>query len=609
MPFSTLPEPIVAALTEKGYAQPTSVQAAVMEPEATGRDLLVSAQTGSGKTVAFGLAMANDLLADGGPGYVTAPLALVVAPTRELALQVSKELEWLFAQARLRIVTCVGGMDPIRERRALHGGAHIVVGTPGRLRDHQERGALDLSALRFVVLDEADEMLDMGFREDLEQLLDATPETRRTFLFSATMPKPIVAMARRYQNDALRISTIDERQGHGDITYQAMAVSPSDIEHAVVNLLRFHEAETAMLFCATRDNVNHLHATLNERGFAAVALSGEHSQNERNRALQALRDGRARVCVATDVAARGIDIATLNLVVHVEIPRDAETLQHRSGRTGRAGRKGTAVLIVPYPRRRRVEMMLRGARIDAEWVPVPGADAIRERDAERMLGRMIATVEEPSEHELATAERLLAEKTPQELALALVRAHMATLPQPEDMADTGEMPERGRRREGFDEVVWFRMDIGRRQNADPRWLLPLLCRRGHVSRNEIGAIRISANQTHFQIPNAIAARFSAALARTAQEGAEDESGIHIELSPDTPREVARTNARGGNDRPQRGPRPGGSGGPRGNREGGREFGGRGGPGGEGGRGGRGGYGESRGAPRGPRSAGGDRGGY
>src|SRR5207237_1610530 len=181
-------------------------------------------------------------------------------PTRELWIQVSKELDWLYASTGARVVTCVGGMDPMKERRALQGGAHVVVGTPGRLRDHLERGALDLSALRAVVLDEADEMLDMGFREELEEILDATPDDRRTLLFSATMPKPIVALARRYQKDALRISTVGEDRGHGDIAYQAVTVSPSDIEHAVINLLRFHEAETAMLFCATRDNVRHLHA-------------------------------------------------------------------------------------------------------------------------------------------------------------------------------------------------------------------------------------------------------------------------------------------------------------------------------------------------------------
>ena len=563
MPFSQLPEAVSAALAAKGYTAPTPVQAAVIEPEAVGRDLLVSAQTGSGKTVAFGMAMTAQILGDAGvlPG-AGAPLALIIAPTRELALQVSRELEWLFAGVRARIATCVGGMDASRERRALSYGTHIVVGTPGRLRDHLERGALDLSALKVAVLDEADEMLDMGFREDLEEILDATPDTRRTMMFSATMPKPIAALAKRYQKDALRISTVGDSQGHGDITYQAVAVAPSEIEHAVINLLRFHEAETAMLFCATRDNVRHLHATLVERGFAAVALSGEHSQNERNQALQALRDGRARVCVATDVAARGIDVATLSLVVHVEVPRDPEVLQHRSGRTGRAGRKGTAVLIVPYARRRRVEMILRAARVEAAWVPVPAADDIRAADRERLLGRLAEQVEATDEENLL-ADKMLEGRDPREIALALVRAWRQAMPEPEDMAD--QMPdsprEAGPRREGFDDTVWFRMDIGRKQNADPRWILPLLCRRGHITRGEIGAIRISATQTHFQIPRAIEAKFSAALARTAQEGAEDESGVHIELSPDTPREVARTNVRSGPPRGRGGndgaPRPAG----------------------------------------------------
>lgn len=561
MPFSTLPPAIAQALAAKGYEAPTPVQAAVITDEAHGRDLLVSAQTGSGKTVAFGMAMSRDLLGENERlPHAGKPLALVIAPTRELALQVSRELEWLFQQAGARIATCVGGMDPSRERRTLSHGAHIVVGTPGRLRDHLERGALDLSQLQFAVLDEADEMLDMGFREDLEQILDGTPEGRRTFLFSATMPAPIAALARQYQNNALRISTIDTRESHSDITYNAIAVSPSDIEHAVVNLLRFHEAETAMLFCATRDNVRHLHATLVERGFSAVALSGEHSQNERNHALQALRDGRARVCVATDVAARGIDVATLSLVVHVELPRDAETLQHRSGRTGRAGRKGTAVLVVPYPRRRRMEMLLRSARIAVEWVPVPSAEAIRANDHDRLLKTLLEPVE-VSEEDNTLAEALMAERTPLEIAAALVRSHRARLPQPEEMIESSPA-ERAPRREGFDEVVWFRMDIGRRQNADPRWLLPLLCRRGHITRGEIGAIRIGANETHFQVPRAVEARFREALAKTAREGAEDESGIRIEPSPEAPREVAKRNTRGPNEGPRTPHRkgPGGHGG-------------------------------------------------
>jgi len=559
MPFPNLPPVLGEALAARGYVDPTPVQAAVLEPAAAGRDLVVSAQTGSGKTVAFGMAMAPQLLGPGGTaGAAGSPLALVIAPTRELALQVSRELVWLYGKAGVRVASCVGGMDPTKERRALREAPQIVVGTPGRLRDHLERGALDLALLRTIVLDEADEMLDMGFREDLEEILDATPEGRRTLLFSATMPPPITNLARRYQRDALRISTVGDDRGHGDIAYQAVTVSPSEIEHAVVNLLRFHEAETAMLFCATRESVRRLHATLQERGFAVVALSGEHSQSERNQALQALRDRRARVCVATDVAARGLDLPTLSLVVHVEIPRDAEALQHRSGRTGRAGKKGTAVLIVPYPRRKRVESMLRGARIQAEWIDPPSAEAIRHNDRKRLLAAMLEPVEfDDEDRELAA--RLMAERSAEDIAAALVRAHRAAMPQAEDLIENTpearQADKQDRHRAGFEDVVWFRMDIGRRQNADPRWILPLLCRRGHITRNEIGAIRIGANETHFQVPRAVADKFASALARTA--GTEDGGDVLIEASPDTPRDAARQHRKAsGPSGSHKGPRAG-----------------------------------------------------
>jgi ATP-dependent RNA helicase DeaD len=532
-PFETLPPLLAEALTTRGYEAPTPVQAAVLEPEAEGRDLIVSAQTGSGKTVAFGLAMAGQLLGDDGKvRFIREPQALVIAPTRELALQVSRELIWLYGKAGARIATCVGGMDASKERKALSQGAHIVVGTPGRLCDHLNRGALDLRALKVAVLDEADEMLDMGFREDLENILDASPSERRTLMFSATMPKAIVALAKRYQKDALRISTVGADRGHGDIAYQAVTVAPSDIENAVVNLLRFHEAESAMLFCATRDNVRHLHASLIERGFHAVALSGEHSQNERNAALQALRDKRARVCVATDVAARGIDLPTLTLVIHVELPRDPDALQHRSGRTGRAGKKGTAILIVPHPRRRRVEAMLRDARVTADWIGVPTADQIRANDRERLLINLLEPVETDDEDK-ALAARLLSERSPEDIAAALVRMHRAKMPSSEEMLDVSvraprETRDTGAPRAGFEDTVWFRMDCGRKQNADPRWILPLLCRRGHITKSEIGAIRIGQTETFFQVPRAAAAKFKDALKRTEGGDPDGEDGIRIE---------------------------------------------------------------------------------
>ena len=548
MSFSHLPPVIGEALTARGYEALTPVQKAVTEAESHGRDLIVSAQTGSGKTVAFGLALADQLLSDlGGSPLSETPLVLVVAPTRELALQVSRELGWLFAGASLRIATCVGWMDASKERRNLRGGPAIVVGTPGRLRDHIERGALDLSGLIGVVLDEADEMLDMGFREDLEEILDATPETRRTLLFSATMPRPIERLAERYQRNALRLSLVGETRGHGDIAYQGVAVGPSEIENAVVNLLRFHEAETAICFCATRESVRRLHATLQNRGFGVVALSGEHSQSERNQALQALRDRRARVCVATDVAARGIDLPTLSLVIHVEIPRDAETLQHRSGRTGRAGKKGIAAIVVPHNRRRRVEGMLRGALIEAEWIDAPTPEAIRKKDRTRLIENLTAP-REIEEYDRELAADIMTRMAPEDIAAALVQAHRAEMPEPEELlANTPEAREKAkaeRHRPGFEDVVWFRMDIGRRQNAEPRWILPLICRRGHITRNEIGAIRIGQHETWFQVPRPIAAKFADAVQRTASPD-DEQDAIAIVEAPEGPRVEARENRKHG----------------------------------------------------------------
>ena len=545
--FSTNPS-LARALAERAYSDPTPVQAAVLEPEAADRDLLVSAQTGSGKTVAYGLAIASTILGEvaslGQPG---APVALIVAPTRELALQVQRELAWLYQHARARVVSCVGGMDPRQERRVLSDGVHIVVGTPGRLRDHLERGALKVSGLKALVLDEADEMLDLGFREDLEFILKTTPAERRTLLFSATLPKAIVTLARHYQRDALRIKTSSEERGHADIEYRALRIAAHDVEHAVVNVLRFIEAPSALVFCNTRETVRHLQATLSERGFSAVTLSGELSQGERNHALQALRDGRARVCVATDVAARGIDLPQLGLVIHADLPNDAEVLQHRSGRTGRAGRKGVSVLLVPPAHRRRAAQLLTSARITAVWGDAPSPDAIRQLDQERFLQDPILT-ELASEEDLASAKALLAHRSAEDLVAALVRLYRAQLPAAEDLADPGgvndksgpSLDPRGKRkpRVPFDqcdkrarrddrrasgmgsydrvptERVWFRLDIGRQKLADPKWLVPMICRKGKVTKQDIGAIRIFDGETRFEIDAKVAERFAEAVQNT-----------------------------------------------------------------------------------------------
>jgi ATP-dependent RNA helicase DeaD len=535
--FDTIPT-LARALSERQYNDPTPVQKAVLTREAEGRDILVSAQTGSGKTVAYGLAMAKSLMghSDIMP-RADSPLALIVAPTRELALQVERELAWLYANTQARIVSCVGGMDARAERRKLSDGVHIVVGTPGRLRDHIERGGLVLSGLKAVVLDEADEMLALGFREDLEFILKATPVERRTLLFSATMPKGIVALAKRYQRDAMRIEVANTEGGHSDIEYRAIRVAPKETELAVVNLLRFVDAQTSIVFCNTREAVRHLQATLQERGFSVVLLSGELSQHERNNSMQALRDGRARICVATDVAARGIDLPNLGLVVHAELPHDAEALQHRSGRTGRAGKKGISALLVPPMRRRRAELMLQDAGVEAVWMGPPSADEIRAMDNERLLKDPVL-LQDPSDEDLVMAQRLMSERPVEQLLAALVGIYRSKLPAIEDITDpaswqgsesregnrrdrdggrdrnakpprndSGPRPERAPRVEMAGPRVIFRLHIGRKQNADPKWLLPMLCRKGGVERQDIGAIRIFEHETKVEVAQGSAEQF------------------------------------------------------------------------------------------------------
>jgi len=523
------------ALSQRGYDVLTPVQQAILGPGLGDADLLVSAQTGSGKTVAFGLAVAPTLLA-GAERFARAniPLALVVAPTRELALQVKRELEWLYAMTGASVASCVGGMDMREERRVLQHGAHIVVGTPGRLRDHIERGSFNTKGLRAVVLDEADEMLDLGFREDLEFILGAAPKNRRTLMFSATVPSSIATLARRYQRDAVRLSTTAEQAQHIDIEYRALTVAPMDRENAIINVLRYFEAKNALVFCATRAAVNRMTSRLNNRGFSVVALSGELSQNERTHALQAMRDGRARVCVATDVAARGIDLPNLELVIHADIPKTRITLLHRSGRTGRAGRKGVCVLIVATNDRRRSERLLNSANITATWAKPPSVDEIVERDRERILDDPMLS-EPVNADELPFVQTLVERHGGEQIAAAFLRLHLGGRSAPEELLDVaapnragraerpgrhdrserGERSERPvqgkKRREDFTGGVWFSLSVGSRQNAEARWLLPMLCRYGKLTTRDVGAIKVRPDETNVELAPQAVERFLAAI--------------------------------------------------------------------------------------------------
>ena len=361
-------------------------------------------------------------------------------------------------------------------------------------------------------------MLDLGFREDLEFILSAAPPERRTLMFSATVPKTIAALAKRFQKNAIRITANQGTKQHADIEYRAVSVATAERENAVINILRYFDAGGALVFCATREGVKHLASRLGNRGFGVVALSGELSQVERTRALQAMRDGRAQVCVATDVASRGIDLPNLDLVIHADLPKNSEALLHRSGRTGRAGRSGVSVIITPHSRRRSIERLLTLAGIKASWMPVPSAEAILQRDRERLLSDPALTGP-LSDEELGFAKELLATKSPEQIAAAFFRHSQKQRPIPEEFVNSGgeakgvETP-----RNDFEGGVWFKLSAGRKQRAEPRWILPLVCKAGGVTKRDIGAIKIFETESRFEVSAESAHRFSQALARAGGRG-------------------------------------------------------------------------------------------
>ena len=504
---------LLAALDDRGYKTLTPVQEAVLTEEMIGRDAIVSAQTGSGKTIAFGLSISSEVLRKNSETSTPEmPAVLIVAPTRELALQVKAELEWLYSNTSIAISSCVGGMDMRAERKSLAKRPDIVLGTPGRLKDHIERGFLNLSSLKVVVLDEADEMLKLGFREELEFILSNTPKTRRTVLFSATISKGIEKLAERYQKNALRISTISKDEQHHDIQYRAIKVAARDNEHAIMNILRYYDAKNALVFCGTRATVNHLTARLNNRGFSVVSLSGELSQKERTHALQSMRDGRSAVCVATDVAARGIDLPNLELVIHADLPKNQDSLLHRSGRTGRAGKKGVSILMVSSTATKKVQRLLESAKIKALWDNPPNPEDILNRDNERLLSDPIFEKTSTDEEKIIISA-LITKYSPEIIAGALVRKFRTNKFAPDEILSIEENPGKKVDRDDFKNGVWLRLSVGRDQKAEPRWILPTIIRVSKIDKKDIGSIQIYKEETLVELNPKVLSKFMTSLGK------------------------------------------------------------------------------------------------
>ena len=420
-------------IIKKGFTKFTDVQNLVIDEKNVGRDLLVSSQTGSGKTLAYSLSISDEILISKGKDCST-PSGLIITPTRELALQVYQEIQWLFEKTDLTAVTSIGGMDINKERAKLKRKFNLLIGTPGRINDHLRKKYLNLSKLSVLVLDEADEMLDLGFKEDLDKIIQSSPEDSRKLLFSATLPKKIISLANKYQKNPKRIEVSNQNVPHKDISYESYFINKKDTENAIFNLLRFYDDKNILIFCSTRSSVTHIHSRLLNRGFGVVCLSGALNQSERFKALQAMKNGRSRVCVATDVAARGIDLVNLDIVVHADLPRNGESLLHRSGRTGRAGKKGKSILFFSPNEIRHYDNLIMNSKIKPKLNKFISKEQIEKKDNKRVIANIF------SEDKVIDSEKMILQKIVdkfsfEEIALAYIRKIKKGLSPIEDVED------------------------------------------------------------------------------------------------------------------------------------------------------------------------------
>ena len=545
-PFAGIPAPLADALRRRGFSELTSVQSAVLTAESEGRDLRISSQTGSGKTVAIGLALARHLV-DAEAESVqrrAGPTVLVLVPTRELAMQVRDELHWLLAGVRgLGIEVVMGGTSLGLERRALERRPRVVVGTPGRVLDHLKTGALKSEGIEHVVLDESDRMLDMGFRDELEAILEHMPSERRSHLVSATFPPPVRKLADRFQRKALHIQGTRLGVANQDIEHVAHVVDRNEFYGALVNLLLLNDGGRCLIFVERRVDAAKLAERLSGDGFPVQAFSGELAQAQRTRTLNAFRDGSIRTLVSTDVAARGIDVPDIELVIHADPPGNADDYVHRSGRTGRAGRTGRSVLLSSARGRHLMTRMFAAARIEANWLPAPNASRVR-KDLRKRFRQQIHTrlgsEEGPTQQQIDSAKKLLDGRDP-----AAVVATLLELAQPRPAREPMELsapapagaPHTTQAKAGF---VRFTINWGERDGCQPNRVLGHVCRRGKIRGQEVGAIEIGPSESSFDVDARVASRFEK-LVRHA-----DSRDPHLRI-------VRAGAPRGGNDTAKRKP--------------------------------------------------------
>jgi ATP-dependent RNA helicase DeaD len=474
---------------------------------------------------------------------IARPRGLVVAPTRELARQVEDELTWFYAGCKGCLASTTGGASYRDEHRALAKGPAIIVGTPGRLLDHINRGAIDVGGVSTIVLDEADRMLDLGFREELEAILAKLPAEHRTHLCSATFPREVRALADRVQENAAHVEGTRLGKANTDIDHVIHLVEPRKKVDAIVNLLLASPDAQTLVFARTRADVGGIAHELSEAGFRVSSLSGEMEQAARNRALASFKRGDLHVLVATDVAARGIDVQDIARVIHVDPPTNADSYTHRSGRTGRAGRRGTSSLLVAQSGVRQAERVLRLAGVPYRFEPIPSATEIRHAAEERIVQELTRADADgaPSvdEHTRALAERIVLAGDPAlVIGRLLLKAGVGGAAKPREVRAISPMaaapgPRRGGAfgggpRETHAGMVAFRVSWGEEQGADPRRLTAMVCRRGGIRGSDLGAIFVERTHSIVNVTTRVAESFARAAAKP------DPRDPRVRIEPERP---------------------------------------------------------------------------
>ncbi len=514
---------LLASIADLGYTEPTPIQAETIPHLLRGADIVGQAATGTGKTAAFALPILNGL--EGGrPG---SPVALVVVPTRELAVQVSEAVTGYGRRQRVEALAVYGGSPIHHQIRALRRGVHVVVGTPGRTIDLLKRRALDLAEVTTVVLDEADEMLDMGFAEDIETILETTPPNRQTVLFSATMPPRINAIAARHQTDPVRIKAGlgDDASAKNLVRQTVYMVQRKHKPAALGRIIDIEAPESALVFCKTRNDVDELTATMNGRGYRAEALHGGMDQNQRDRVMGRLRDGTADLLVATDVAARGLDVDTLTHVVNYDVPTQPESYVHRIGRVGRAGRQGVAITLAEPSTRNRLRNIERLVGHKLDTAEVPGVDDLRARQLELTIGAIKEHLGDEADRYNAVIHELSDVAELRDIALAAIKlVHESRNPTNDENfipavaetrskvgRDRGSNGSRGSGHNGGGtggrpkprsdaETAHVYIGVGRRGRVRPGDLVGAIANETSLSGRDIGPIRISEHYSVVGVP-------------------------------------------------------------------------------------------------------------